>query len=134
MILRIEVKTPLPAERGLPQQRPLPLVYFGWIPMLSRLKLLKDNSSSIGLRHQKLLVQIQVKAMHLTPLIITTSLLLIFITLLVPIISTLSPSPKTNEQYSHQVKTAIKISFIISLFPLFLFFSEGTEIITSHLN
>nr|BBI37664.1 NADH dehydrogenase subunit 5 [Trimma tauroculum] len=70
--------------------------------------------------------------MHLTPLMMTTSLLLIFMALLAPIFMSLSPSSNTNEQYSHQVKTAVKLAFMISLFPLFLFLSEGAETITSY--
>nr|BBI37612.1 NADH dehydrogenase subunit 5 [Trimma sp. ROM-80442] len=72
--------------------------------------------------------------MHSTPLMMTTSLLIIFTILLVPIFSTLSPSPKNNKRYSHQVKTAVKLAFMISLLPLFLFFSEGAETISSHVD
>nr|BBI37636.1 NADH dehydrogenase subunit 5 [Trimma flammeum] len=72
--------------------------------------------------------------MHLTPLMMTTSLLIIFTILLVPIFSSLSPSHKNNNYYSHQVKTAIKLAFMVSLLPLFLFFSEGAETISSHVD
>nr|BBI37661.1 NADH dehydrogenase subunit 5 [Trimma striatum] len=72
--------------------------------------------------------------MHSTPLMMTTALLMIFTVLLIPIFKSLSPSPKDNKLYSHQVKTAVKLAFMISLLPLFLFFSEGAETISSHVN
>nr|BBI37673.1 NADH dehydrogenase subunit 5 [Trimma okinawae] len=70
--------------------------------------------------------------MHHTPLMMTTCLLVTFTILLIPIFSTLSPSPKTNEDFGHQVKTAVKLAFMVSLMPLFLFLSEGAETINSH--
>nr|BBI37655.1 NADH dehydrogenase subunit 5 [Trimma preclarum] len=70
--------------------------------------------------------------MHPTPLMMTTSLLLILTILIFPIFMAMSPHPKTSEYYSLQVKNAVKIAFMISLLPLFLFFSEGAETITSH--
>nr|BBI37582.1 NADH dehydrogenase subunit 5 [Trimma cana] len=72
--------------------------------------------------------------MHPTPLLMTTSLLLIFTTLLVPVFSTLSPFHKDNLNYNIHVKNAVKIAFITSLVPLFMFMSEGTEIISSHIH
>nr|BBI37578.1 NADH dehydrogenase subunit 5 [Trimma kudoi] len=71
--------------------------------------------------------------MHLTPLVMTTSLLVIFMILLTPIFMALSPSPRAKEDYSFQVKTAVKLAFMISLLPLFLFLSEGAESVSSHL-
>nr|BBI37692.1 NADH dehydrogenase subunit 5 [Trimma cana] len=72
--------------------------------------------------------------MHPTPLLMTTSLLLIFTTLLMPVFSTLSPFHKDNLNYNIHVKNAVKIAFITSLVPLFMFMSEGTEIISSHIH
>nr|BBI37558.1 NADH dehydrogenase subunit 5 [Trimma marinae] len=72
--------------------------------------------------------------MHPTPLMMTTSLLIIFTILLIPIFSTLSFSTKNNKHYSYQVKTAIKLAFMVSLLPLFLFLSEGAETISSHVD
>nr|BBI37570.1 NADH dehydrogenase subunit 5 [Trimma hayashii] len=72
--------------------------------------------------------------MHQTPLMVTTSLLTMFAILVFPIFMAFSPSPKTNKHYSHQVKTAVKLALMISLLPLFLFFSEGAETINSHLD
>nr|BBI37585.1 NADH dehydrogenase subunit 5 [Trimma rubromaculatum] len=66
--------------------------------------------------------------MHLAPLMMTTSLLIIFMTLLLPLIlAALSPSPQNNQYLGLQIKTAVKLAFIVSLLPLFLFLSEGTE-------
>nr|YP_009340941.1 NADH dehydrogenase subunit 5 [Eugnathogobius oligactis]AHL44137.1 NADH dehydrogenase subunit 5 [Eugnathogobius oligactis] len=70
--------------------------------------------------------------MHITPTTMTTALLTIFILLLCPLLSTLSPAPKESTWALSQVKTAVKLAFLTSLLPLFLFLSEGAEtIITS---
>nr|BDA81347.1 NADH dehydrogenase subunit 5 [Rhinogobius flumineus] len=70
--------------------------------------------------------------MHPTPLMMTTSLIIIFTLLLYPILTTLSPSPKDATWALTQVKTAVKLAFIISLLPLSLFLAEGAEtVITS---
>nr|YP_006884133.1 NADH dehydrogenase subunit 5 [Glossogobius circumspectus]AFU52791.1 NADH dehydrogenase subunit 5 [Glossogobius circumspectus] len=70
--------------------------------------------------------------MHPTPLMMTTSLVTIFILLSYPIITTLSPTPKNDNWALSHVKTSVKLAFFVSLLPLFLFFSEGAEtIITS---
>nr|YP_010950641.1 NADH dehydrogenase subunit 5 [Trichodon trichodon]WMI36597.1 NADH dehydrogenase subunit 5 [Trichodon trichodon] len=70
--------------------------------------------------------------MHPTSLMMTSSLIIIFTLLAYPVLTTLSPQVKdTNWAVTH-VKTAVKLSFFISLLPLFLFFNEGAEtIITS---
>nr|UFH80703.1 NADH dehydrogenase subunit 5 [Tridentiger trigonocephalus] len=65
--------------------------------------------------------------MHLTPTMMTTSLIIIFILLLYPLITTLTPKPKAPLWALAQVKTAVKLAFITSLFPLTLFISEGAE-------
>nr|YP_009465627.1 NADH dehydrogenase subunit 5 [Solegnathus hardwickii]AHN95941.1 NADH dehydrogenase subunit 5 [Solegnathus hardwickii]QCB91432.1 NADH dehydrogenase subunit 5 [Solegnathus hardwickii] len=67
--------------------------------------------------------------MHPTLLIMTTSLLIIFALLTIPIISTLSPTPLPNNWPTMSVKNSIKMAFITSLIPLFLFLNEGTETI-----
>lgn len=70
--------------------------------------------------------------MHITPLIMSTSLITIFALLLLPIISTLTPRSLPQDWALTYVKTAIKLAFFTSLFPLFLFLTEGAEtIITS---
>nr|BBI37573.1 NADH dehydrogenase subunit 5 [Trimma flavatrum] len=68
--------------------------------------------------------------MHPAPLMMTTSLLVIFATLMLPLLTALSPTPKNNETYSLQVKTAVKMAFFMSLLPLSLFLSEGTETVS----
>nr|YP_009230418.1 NADH dehydrogenase subunit 5 [Redigobius bikolanus]AHN13613.1 NADH dehydrogenase subunit 5 [Redigobius bikolanus] len=65
--------------------------------------------------------------MHLTPTMMTTSLITIFFLLIWPVMTTLSPSPQPNTWALNQVKTAVKLAFLVSLFPLFLFLSEGAE-------
>nr|YP_009467014.1 NADH dehydrogenase subunit 5 [Brachygobius doriae]APT69164.1 NADH dehydrogenase subunit 5 [Brachygobius doriae] len=72
--------------------------------------------------------------MSQTPLIMSTSLLIIFILLLSPLVSTLSPQPKPPAWATSKVKTSVKIAFFISLLPLFLFLSEGTEMVITNWN
>nr|WIL09584.1 NADH dehydrogenase subunit 5 [Phyllopteryx taeniolatus] len=67
--------------------------------------------------------------MHPTLLMMTTTLLIIFTLLAIPIISTLSPQPLSTSWPLTSVKTAVKMSFLTSLLPLFLFLNEGTEAI-----
>nr|YP_010944708.1 NADH dehydrogenase subunit 5 [Fowleria isostigma]WMC20792.1 NADH dehydrogenase subunit 5 [Fowleria isostigma] len=65
--------------------------------------------------------------MHPSSIMMTSSLLFIFSLLLYPLLTTLSPTPSAPNWALVQVKTAIKLAFFISLFPLFLFLSEGAE-------
>nr|YP_009255504.1 NADH dehydrogenase subunit 5 [Melanotaenia praecox]AND82068.1 NADH dehydrogenase subunit 5 [Melanotaenia praecox] len=69
--------------------------------------------------------------MNLTSLIMTSSLALIFLLLLYPIITTFVPSPQNTSPAPFQAKTAVKLAFFISLTPLFLFINEGAETITT---
>nr|QWE36874.1 NADH dehydrogenase subunit 5 [Labidesthes sicculus] len=69
--------------------------------------------------------------MHLTPLTMTSSLIIIFLLLLYPALTTLSPSPQLPTWATLKVKTAVKLAFFISLLPLFLFLNEGAEVITT---
>nr|YP_010957157.1 NADH dehydrogenase subunit 5 [Stathmonotus gymnodermis]WMY90445.1 NADH dehydrogenase subunit 5 [Stathmonotus gymnodermis] len=64
-----------------------------------------------------------------TPILLTSSMTLIFVLLLSPIFSTLYPSLYLPNWPLAHVKTAIKLSFLTSLFPLFLFFDKGAETI-----
>nr|YP_010355007.1 NADH dehydrogenase subunit 5 [Rhinogobius filamentosus]UOG84855.1 NADH dehydrogenase subunit 5 [Rhinogobius filamentosus] len=70
--------------------------------------------------------------MHPAPILMTTSLIIIFTLLLYPVITTLSPSPKDDTWALTQVKTAVKLAFIISLLPLSLFLAEGTETVITN--
>nr|YP_010390519.1 NADH dehydrogenase subunit 5 [Gnathodentex aureolineatus]UPX00927.1 NADH dehydrogenase subunit 5 [Gnathodentex aureolineatus] len=67
--------------------------------------------------------------MYSTPLALTSSLMIIFSLLIYPVFTSLNPRPSAPDWALTQVKTAIKLSFFISLLPLFLFFSEGAETI-----
>nr|WRM53720.1 NADH dehydrogenase subunit 5 [Leptatherina wallacei] len=69
--------------------------------------------------------------MHHTPMMMTSSLVLIFLLLLSPILTSLSPTLREPEWATIQVKTAVKAAFFISLLPLFLFLNEGAETITT---
>nr|WNH19758.1 NADH dehydrogenase subunit 5 [Lagocephalus lagocephalus] len=67
-----------------------------------------------------------------TSLLMATSLLLIFVLLLHPILATTNLAPKNPNQNLSTIKTTVKTTFFISLLPLLLFYNEGTEaIITS---
>nr|YP_010036072.1 NADH dehydrogenase subunit 5 [Parambassis ranga]QQW26866.1 NADH dehydrogenase subunit 5 [Parambassis lala] len=72
--------------------------------------------------------------MHPTPLMMASSLVIIFFLLAYPLMTTLSPNPKAPNWALSQVKTAVKLAFFISLLPLFLFLNEGAETITSNWN
>nr|YP_010373331.1 NADH dehydrogenase subunit 5 [Periophthalmus barbarus]UPI52599.1 NADH dehydrogenase subunit 5 [Periophthalmus barbarus] len=70
--------------------------------------------------------------MHPTPLMMTTSLMIIFALLFYPLITTFSPTPKAPDWALKQVKTAVKLAFLVSLLPLFLFISEGAEAVITN--
>nr|YP_961327.1 NADH dehydrogenase subunit 5 [Gymnogobius petschiliensis]AAR96281.1 NADH dehydrogenase subunit 5 [Gymnogobius petschiliensis]AVA09112.1 NADH dehydrogenase subunit 5 [Gymnogobius petschiliensis] len=72
--------------------------------------------------------------MHPTPLIMTTSLILILTLLLYPVFTTFTPTPKTPTWALIQVKTAVKLAFFVSLLPLFLFLAEGAEAVITNWN
>nr|YP_010028672.1 NADH dehydrogenase subunit 5 [Solegnathus spinosissimus]QOS49046.1 NADH dehydrogenase subunit 5 [Solegnathus spinosissimus] len=67
--------------------------------------------------------------MHPALLTMTTSLLIIFALLMTPLLMTLSPHPLSTNWPSTYVKTSVKMAFITSLLPLFLFLNEGAETI-----
>nr|YP_010501205.1 NADH dehydrogenase subunit 5 [Enophrys bison]UXB59339.1 NADH dehydrogenase subunit 5 [Enophrys bison] len=70
--------------------------------------------------------------MHPTSLMMTSSLIIIFTLLAYPVLSTLTPRTQAPDWATTHVKTAVKLGFLTSLLPLFLFFNEGAEtIITS---
>nr|YP_009262833.1 NADH dehydrogenase subunit 5 [Channa micropeltes]ANI87512.1 NADH dehydrogenase subunit 5 [Channa micropeltes] len=72
--------------------------------------------------------------MHPTSLAMTSSLLIIFAILAYPVLSTMHPKPlNTNWALSH-VKNAVKLAFLVSLFPLFIFLTEGAEVIITNWN
>nr|WNX94657.1 NADH dehydrogenase subunit 5 [Etheostoma flabellare] len=70
--------------------------------------------------------------MHPTPLMMTSSLIIIFTLLTLPVFTTLNPNPRGSGWALSHVKTAVKLAFLVSLLPLFLFINEGADtIITS---
>nr|YP_009058395.1 NADH dehydrogenase subunit 5 [Macquaria ambigua]WJQ22437.1 NADH dehydrogenase subunit 5 [Macquaria ambigua]BAP40424.1 NADH dehydrogenase subunit 5 [Macquaria ambigua] len=72
--------------------------------------------------------------MHPTSLTMTSSLIIIFLLLTYPLMTTLSPRPQKADWALSHVKTAIKLAFFTSLLPLFLFLNEGAEIIITNWN
>nr|BBJ35644.1 NADH dehydrogenase subunit 5 [Arothron reticularis]BBJ35748.1 NADH dehydrogenase subunit 5 [Arothron reticularis]BBJ35761.1 NADH dehydrogenase subunit 5 [Arothron reticularis] len=70
--------------------------------------------------------------MHSTPLIMTSSLIIIFALLAHPILSALSPKPQNPNWALKQVKTAVKLAFLTSLLPLSLFLNEGAEAVITN--
>nr|NP_008533.1 NADH dehydrogenase subunit 5 [Squalus acanthias]Q9ZZ44.1 RecName: Full=NADH-ubiquinone oxidoreductase chain 5; AltName: Full=NADH dehydrogenase subunit 5 [Squalus acanthias]CAA77059.1 NADH dehydrogenase subunit 5 [Squalus acanthias] len=67
-------------------------------------------------------------------IIFNSAFLLIFIILLYPLISSLSPKELYPNWSSSHVKTAVKTSFFISLIPLFIYLDQGLESITTNWN
>nr|ALR69021.1 NADH dehydrogenase subunit 5 [Apistogramma cacatuoides] len=65
--------------------------------------------------------------MHYTPLTMTTSLMMIFLLLLSPLLTTFHPEPRPPTWALDKVKTAVKMAFFVSLLPLLLFIHEGAE-------
>nr|YP_010939942.1 NADH dehydrogenase subunit 5 [Channa bleheri]WLN31171.1 NADH dehydrogenase subunit 5 [Channa bleheri] len=72
--------------------------------------------------------------MYSTPVMMATSLLIIFATLAYPLLSSFRPHPLASQWALLHVKTAVKLAFLISLLPLFLFLAEGAEIIITNWN
>nr|YP_009177953.1 NADH dehydrogenase subunit 5 [Gambusia holbrooki]AJW75218.1 NADH dehydrogenase subunit 5 [Gambusia holbrooki]AJW75608.1 NADH dehydrogenase subunit 5 [Gambusia holbrooki] len=64
-----------------------------------------------------------------TALFLPSSMMIIFLILLFPVLTSLSPSPLITGWALTKTKTAVKLAFFISLFPLFLFFDQGAETI-----
>nr|YP_003457015.1 NADH dehydrogenase subunit 5 [Neoceratias spinifer]BAI77102.1 NADH dehydrogenase subunit 5 [Neoceratias spinifer] len=65
--------------------------------------------------------------MHTTPIMLSSSLLIIFALLISPLLTTLAPQPKGPDWLLGHVKTAVKLAFLVSLLPLFLLINEGAE-------
>nr|YP_009255582.1 NADH dehydrogenase subunit 5 [Datnioides undecimradiatus]AND95958.1 NADH dehydrogenase subunit 5 [Datnioides undecimradiatus] len=72
--------------------------------------------------------------MHPTPLMMTSSLIVVMILLSYPVLTTLNPLPRPQNWALLQVKTAVKLAFLVSLLPLALFLNEGAEIIITNWN
>nr|YP_009543432.1 NADH dehydrogenase subunit 5 [Gobiopterus lacustris]AYU71251.1 NADH dehydrogenase subunit 5 [Gobiopterus lacustris] len=67
-----------------------------------------------------------------TPILLSSSLLVIFVLLFSPLLSSLSPHPLPLSWATTHVKTAVKMAFFISLLPLFLLISEGADIVVTN--
>nr|BAU45855.1 NADH dehydrogenase subunit 5 [Jinshaia abbreviata] len=70
--------------------------------------------------------------MHPTPLILSSSLVLVIIILIYPLLTSLSPKPLNPKWATLHVKTAVSSAFFISLLPLMLFLDQGTETIVTN--
>uniref|UniRef100_UPI0030FF3CC1 NADH dehydrogenase subunit 5 n=1 Tax=Prionotus nudigula TaxID=1421438 RepID=UPI0030FF3CC1 len=66
-----------------------------------------------------------------TPTLMISSLLMILTLLSFPVLTTLSPTPQKATWALSHVKTAVKLAFLVSLMPLFLFLNEGAEAIVT---
>nr|YP_003457054.1 NADH dehydrogenase subunit 5 [Himantolophus albinares]BAI77128.1 NADH dehydrogenase subunit 5 [Himantolophus albinares] len=69
--------------------------------------------------------------MHIVPVIMSSSLMIVITLLITPILTTMTPKPKPPHWALTQVKTAVKLAFLVSLLPLLLFVSNGTETIVT---
>nr|BBM34783.1 NADH dehydrogenase subunit 5 [Parapterois heterura] len=72
--------------------------------------------------------------MHYTSLVMSSSLILVFLILLYPIFMTLSPHPQKPDWATASVKTSVALAFFVSLLPLFLFLNQGVETIVTSWN
>nr|BAJ09918.1 NADH dehydrogenase subunit 5 [Stolephorus waitei] len=67
-----------------------------------------------------------------TSLVLTSSLMLIFILLAYPLMTTINPSPVDKDWAVTHVKTAVKTAFLVSLLPLFIFLDQGLEVVVAN--
>nr|YP_010251437.1 NADH dehydrogenase subunit 5 [Aenigmachanna gollum]QTW91615.1 NADH dehydrogenase subunit 5 [Aenigmachanna gollum] len=72
--------------------------------------------------------------MYSTSIMMSTSLLIILAILIFPVLSSFNPNQLPPTWAIVQVKTAVMLAFFVSLFPLFLFFTEGAEAIITNWN
>nr|WNH37536.1 NADH dehydrogenase subunit 5 [Callechelys catostoma] len=70
--------------------------------------------------------------MNMTTLSLNSSLLIILVVLLYPIITSLSPNKLKETWASSHVKTAVQMAFFISLIPLCIFLDQGMEAILTN--
>nr|YP_010745163.1 NADH dehydrogenase subunit 5 [Oreonectes guananensis]WET58654.1 NADH dehydrogenase subunit 5 [Oreonectes guananensis] len=70
--------------------------------------------------------------MHPTTLILSSSLILVIATLIYPLLSTLTPTPKNPNWAATHVKNAVSMAFFISLLPLMVFLDQGAETIVTN--
>nr|YP_008854695.1 NADH dehydrogenase subunit 5 [Gobiobotia intermedia]AHA41572.1 NADH dehydrogenase subunit 5 [Gobiobotia intermedia] len=70
--------------------------------------------------------------MNSTTLIMSSSLILVIMILITPLLATLTPKPKDSDWAATSVKTAVSTAFFISLLPLMIFLDQGVESITTN--
>nr|YP_010489161.1 NADH dehydrogenase subunit 5 [Paratanakia chii]UWJ90101.1 NADH dehydrogenase subunit 5 [Paratanakia chii] len=70
--------------------------------------------------------------MNSTTLIMSSSLILVILILIIPLLTSLNPKPRAPEWANTYVKTAVSTSFFISLLPLMLFLDQGMESIITN--
>jgi heme/copper-type cytochrome/quinol oxidase subunit 2 len=96
------------------------------IPKNMAFLLLKDGSYPLVLRATKL-VQLQIKVIN----ILTSSIIIIFIILIYPILISLRDFYK-NKNYPKYIKTSVKLAFTISIIHIIVFIHLGNETIVSN--
>nr|WRQ18049.1 NADH dehydrogenase subunit 5 [Orestias chungarensis]WRQ18062.1 NADH dehydrogenase subunit 5 [Orestias laucaensis] len=69
--------------------------------------------------------------MQMPSIISSSALLIIFCLLLYPIFTSFSPSPLKPDWAVTKTKAAVKMAFLISLLPLFVYLNEGAETIVT---
>nr|YP_009228227.1 NADH dehydrogenase subunit 5 [Gobiobotia filifer]AKG64592.1 NADH dehydrogenase subunit 5 [Gobiobotia filifer] len=70
--------------------------------------------------------------MNSTTLIMSSSLILVIMILVIPLLATLTPKPKDSDWAATSVKTAVSTAFFVSLLPLMIFLDQGVESITTN--
>nr|YP_004123502.1 NADH dehydrogenase subunit 5 [Gobiobotia macrocephala]ACN29561.1 NADH dehydrogenase subunit 5 [Gobiobotia macrocephala] len=70
--------------------------------------------------------------MNSTTLIMSSSLILVITIIIIPLLMTLSPEPKSPDWANKSVKTAVSTAFFVSLLPLMIFLDQGMESITTN--
>nr|YP_010960493.1 NADH dehydrogenase subunit 5 [Sphyraena borealis]WNH37896.1 NADH dehydrogenase subunit 5 [Sphyraena borealis] len=70
--------------------------------------------------------------MYFTAMLVTSSLMMVFVLLTYPLLTTLHPQPKAPTWAMTHAKTAVKLGFFVSLLPLSAFLSQGAETIISN--
>nr|BAE72170.1 NADH dehydrogenase subunit 5 [Oryzias latipes]BAE72209.1 NADH dehydrogenase subunit 5 [Oryzias latipes]BAH84916.1 NADH dehydrogenase subunit 5 [Oryzias latipes] len=70
--------------------------------------------------------------MHFTTMILSSSLMTIFLILILPVLGTLNPNPSRGLWATQNVKNAVKMAFFVSLLPLFIFLNDGVEVIMTN--
>nr|WGC44064.1 NADH dehydrogenase subunit 5 [Yunnanilus longibarbatus] len=69
--------------------------------------------------------------MHPTTLTLSSSLILVIAILIYPLLTTLTPTPKTPNWATTHVKTSVSAAFFVSLLPLMIFLDQGAETIVT---